>query len=62
VFEFKSFNANETAKDAFYDHKEKMKDIPQLYIYAQFVVASDGVETKYGSPMSDWERFLFGKG
>jgi len=62
VFEFKSFNANETAKDAFYDHKEKMKDIPQLYIYAQFVVASDGVETKYGSPMSDWERFFVWEG
>ncbi len=58
VFELKSFNANETAKDAFNDHKTKMKDIPQLYVYSQVLVASDGLETKYGSPTSDWERFF----
>ena len=62
VFELKSFNANETAKDAFYDHKRKMEDIPQLYCYAQFVVASDGLETKYGAPTSDWERFFVWEG
>ena len=28
IFEFKSFNAYETAKDAYNDHKMKMKDIP----------------------------------
>jgi len=62
VFEFKSFNANETAKDAFNDHKIKMKDIPQLYAYAQVLVASDGFETKYGSPTSDWDRFFVWEG
>jgi len=62
VFEFKSFNANETAKDAFNDHKTKMKDIPQLYAYAQVLVASDGFETKYGSPTSDWDRFFVWEG
>ena len=62
VFEFKSFNANETAKDAFDDHKVKMKDIPQLYVYSQIVVASDGLETKYGSPTSDWDRFFIWEG
>jgi len=58
VFEFKSFNAYETAKDAYNDHKMKMKDIPQLYLYSQIIVVSDGYETKYGSPQSGWERFF----
>jgi type I restriction enzyme R subunit len=62
VFEFKSFNADETAKDAFYDHKAKMQDIPQLYVYAQVLVASDGLETKYGSVNSDWDRFFIWEG
>ena len=58
VFELKNFNANETAKDAFEDHKRKMKDIPQLYVYSQVSVASDGLETKYGAKTSDWDRFF----
>ncbi len=62
IFEFKSFNANETAKDAFYDHKIKIRDIPQLYTYAQILVVSDGLETKYGSPTSDWDRFFVWEG
>jgi len=62
VFEFKSFNANETAKDAFNDHKTKIKDIPQLYQYSQILVVSDGLETRYGSPTSDWERFFVWEG
>lgn len=62
IFEFKGFNANETAKDAFNDHKLKMKDIPQLYTYAHVLVASDGLETKYGSPTSDWDRFFVWEG
>lgn len=62
VFEFKSFNADETAKDAFYDHKVKMRDIPQLYVYAQVLVASDGLETKYGSVGSEWDRFFVWEG
>jgi len=62
IFEFKSFNANETAKDAFYDHKSKIKDIPQLYVYAQILMASDGIETKYGSITSDWDRFFVWEG
>jgi len=49
IFEFKSFNADETAKDAFYDHRTKMQDIPQLFVYAQILGVSDGLETKYGS-------------
>lgn len=62
IFEFKNFNADETAKDAFYDHKLKIKDIPQLYAYSQVSVASDGFETKYGSPTSDWEKFFVWEG
>jgi type I restriction enzyme R subunit len=62
IFEFKSFNANETAKDAFNDHKLKMNDIPQLYVYSQILVVSDGLETKYGSPTSDWDRFFIWEG
>ena len=62
VFELKSLNAEETAKDAFLDHQRKMKDIPQLYVYSQIIVASDGYETKYGSPTSDWERFFVWEG
>ena len=62
VFEFKSFNANETSKDAFDDHKYKMQDIPQLYAYAQILVVSDGLETLYGSPTSDWDRFFVWEG
>jgi len=62
VFEFKNFNANETAKDAYYDHKTKMGDIPQLYVYAQILGASDGLETKYGSVTSDWDRYFVWEG
>jgi type I restriction enzyme R subunit len=62
VFELKSLNAEETAKDAFLDHQRKIKDIPQLYVYSQIIVASDGYETKYGSPISDWERFFVWEG
>jgi len=62
IFEFKSFNADETAKDAFLDHKIKMQDIPQLYVYSQILAVSDGLETKYGSPTSDWERFFVWEG
>ncbi len=62
IFEFKNFNADETAKDAFYDHKVKIKGIPQLYVYAQVSVASDGFETKYGAPTSDWEKFFVWEG
>jgi len=62
VFELKSFNADETARDAFSDHKSKINDIPQLYVYSQIIVASDGYETKYGSPTSDWERFFVWEG
>ncbi len=62
IFEFKGFNSGDTAKDAFNDHKIKMKDIPQLYQYAQVLVASDGLETKYGSPTSDWERYFVWEG
>jgi type I restriction enzyme R subunit len=62
VFELKSFNAEETAKDAFLDHQRKIKDIPQLYVYSQIIVVSDGYETKYGSPTNDWERFFVWEG
>lgn len=62
IFEFKNFNADETAKDAFYDHQRKMQDIPQVYVYAQVLVASDGLETKYGSVSSDWNRFFMWEG
>jgi len=62
VFELKGFNAEETAKDAFLDHKKKIENIPQLYVYSQIIVASDGYETKYGSPTSDWERFFVWEG
>ncbi|SNZ12042.1 type I restriction endonuclease subunit R [Hydrogenobacter hydrogenophilus] len=58
VFEFKNFNSNQTAKDAYHDHRVKMKDIPQLYLYSLIIAVSDGYETKYGSPISDWERFF----
>lgn len=62
VFELKGFNSNQTAKDAYNDHQVKMKDIPQLYLYSQVIVASDGYETKYGSPQSGWERFFYWEG
>ncbi|MDT7871903.1 MAG: type I restriction endonuclease subunit R, partial [Thermocrinis sp.] len=62
VFELKGFNSNQTAYDAYNDHQEKMKDIPQLYLYSQVIVASDGYETKYGSPQSGWERFFYWEG
>ncbi len=58
VFEFKNFNSNQTSKDAYNDHRVKMKDIPQLYLYSQIIAVSDGYETKYGSTTSDWERFF----
>ncbi|ENN96238.1 HsdR family type I site-specific deoxyribonuclease [Methanocaldococcus villosus KIN24-T80] len=62
IFEFKGFKSDYTAKDAFEDHKIKKEDIPQLYQYAQILVASDGLETRYGSPTSDWERFFVWEG
>ncbi len=62
VFEFKGYNTYKTAKDAFDDHMRKKKDIPQLYIYTQILVVSDGIETKYGSVDSDWDRFFVWQG
>jgi type I restriction enzyme R subunit len=62
AFEFKNFNADEIAKDAYYDHKTKMNDIPQFYVYPQILVASDGLETKYGAKTSDWEKFFTWEG
>ncbi len=62
LLEFRSFHAHETAKNAFYDHKAKMTEIPQLYAYAQLLVASDGLETKYGAATSDWDGFLLWEG
>lgn len=62
VFELKSFNSHQTAQHAYNDHQVKMKDIPQLYLYSQVIVASDGYETKYGSPQSGWERFFYWDG
>jgi len=62
IFEVKGENSNETAKDAFHDHMNKKEDIPQLYLYAQVLVVSDGLETRYGSPTSGWERFFFWEG
>jgi type I restriction enzyme R subunit len=62
IFEFKSFNADEVARDAFDDHRIKKEDIPQLYVYAQILVASDGLETKYGSKTSGWDKFFVWEG
>ncbi|MBP1912999.1 HsdR family type I site-specific deoxyribonuclease [Thermococcus stetteri] len=62
VFEFKGPNSPQTAKDAYEDHMTKKGDIPQLYKYAQILVVSDGIETKYGSPTSPWERFFVWEG
>jgi type I restriction enzyme R subunit len=58
VFELKSFNANETARDAYEDHKRKKANIGQFYVYTQILVASDGAETKYGAKTSEWDRFF----
>jgi len=62
IFEVKGLNSYQTANDAFLDHKAKMNDIPQLYVYSQIIAVSDGYETKYGSPTSDWERFFVWEG
>ncbi|MEM1986556.1 MAG: type I restriction endonuclease subunit R [Nitrososphaeria archaeon] len=62
VFEFKSFSADETAKDAYYDHKAKISDIPQFYVYPQILVVSDGLETKYGAKTSSWEKYFIWEG
>jgi len=62
VFEFKGPNSPQTARDAYEDHMKKKEDIPQLYKYAQILVASDGFETRYGSPTSPWERFFVWEG
>ena len=62
AFEFKNFNADQIAKDAYYDHKNKMNDIPQFYVYPQILVASDGLETKHGAKTSDWDKFFIWEG
>ncbi|MBC7091244.1 MAG: HsdR family type I site-specific deoxyribonuclease, partial [Nitrososphaeria archaeon] len=62
AFEFKSFSADEIAKDAYYDHKTKMNDIPQFYVYPQILVATDGLETKYGAKTSGWEKYFIWEG
>lgn len=62
LFEFKSFQAHETAQEAFSDHRAKMAEIPQLYAYAQLLGVSDGLETRYGTPLSDWDGFLLWEG
>ncbi|MGB9773771.1 MAG: type I restriction endonuclease [Bacteroidota bacterium] len=57
VLEFKSFNQDETAKDAFYDHKMKIKDTPQLHAYSQVLVAREIVkELGYFIKVADWNR------
>ncbi len=62
VFELKSLNADETARDAFNEHQAKKEAIPQLYVYAQILAVADGLETKYGSVTSDWEHFSVWEG
>jgi type I restriction enzyme R subunit len=62
AFEFKNFNADQVAKDAYYDHKTKMNDIPQFYVYPQILVVSDGLETKHGAKTSDWDKFFMWEG
>jgi len=62
AFELKNFNADEIAKDAYYDHKTKMNDIPQFFVYPQILVVSDGLETKYGAKMSGWDKFFIWEG
>ncbi len=62
IFELKSFNAEETARDAFNELQAKKTAIPQLYVYAQILAVSDGVETKYGSISSDWSYFTVWEG
>ena len=62
AFEFKNFNADETAKDAFDDHRRKKEDIPQFYVYPQILVASDGLETKHAAKTSDWDRYFTWEG
>jgi type I restriction enzyme R subunit len=62
AFEFKNFNADQIAKDAYYDHKMKMNDIPQFYVYPQILVVSDGLETKHGAKTSDWDKFFIWEG
>ena len=58
VLELKSFNAEETAKDAFLDHQIKIKDIPQLYVYSQIIVASDGYKIEEGKELDLTEEEL----
>lgn len=62
VGEIKSLTEGQNFKDAYKDHEEKKKDIPQLYAYAQVLVISDGYITKVGSPTSGLERFFHWEG
>ena len=62
VGELKSLAEGQSFKDAYKDHEEKKKDIPQLYVYSQVLVISDGYITKVGSPMSGLERFFHWEG
>ena len=62
VGEIKSLAEGQSFKDAYKDHEEKKKDIPQLYVYAQVLVISDGYITKVGAPTSGLERFFHWEG
>ncbi|GAB6066260.1 HsdR family type I site-specific deoxyribonuclease [Aquifex pyrophilus] len=62
IGELKSLANGQNFRDAYKDHEEKKKDIPQLYAYAQILVISDGYITKVGSPTSGLERFFYWEG
>jgi len=62
IGELKSVWEGQNFRDAFKDHEEKKKDIPQLYTYAQVLVIADGYTTKVGSPTSGIERFFYWEG
>ncbi len=62
VGEIKSLAEGQNFEDAYKDHQDKKKDVPQLYVYSQALVISDGYITKVGSPTSGLERFFFWEG
>ncbi|MBR8828706.1 MAG: type I restriction endonuclease subunit R [Gomphosphaeria aponina SAG 52.96 = DSM 107014] len=51
-------NENATIRGAFNQLQTYKKEIPSLFHYNQILIASDGIEARFGTITADWERFM----
>lgn len=59
LFELKNLaDENATIRDAFHQFQTYKRDIPSVFPYNELLVISDGIEARYGTLSSGWERFM----